>query len=171
MTIKTFWTIFLKILGIYIVFGSLTVIPQFVSSLMLLDADNGFIVSIIIILLTLGAYLLILRLFVFKTEWLINKLDLIKGFEEEKFEINIHRSTILKIAIIVIGGLIFIEDFPLFCKEMFSYFQQSNSSGLFGSNPTSSWVIFYFIKTLLGYLMMTNSNRITNLIERQRKTN
>ena len=169
MTIRTFWTILLKIIGIYIVFGSLTVIPQFTSAMMLLDAGNEFIVSMLIILFTMAAYLFILRLFVFKTKWLINKLHLTKGFEEEKFEINIHRSTILKIAIIVIGGIMFIDSLPQFCRELFSYFQQKSISGMFGENPTSSWIIFHFIKAFIGYLMMTNSTRVTNLIERQRK--
>jgi hypothetical protein len=171
MTIRTFWTILLKIMGIYLVFGSLSIIPQFFTSLTVIGEFEGaeFFLILIGLIITLGLYVLTLRLFVFRPEWLIDKLDLNKGFTEDRFEINIHRSTILKISIIVLGGIFLVESLPFFCEEMFSYFQQKSNPGMFGGNHTSSWIIFYFVKALLGYLMMTNCSYITNLIERNRK--
>jgi hypothetical protein len=136
--------------------------------------DQG--ASVVAIALTIGLliltfliYFLILRLFVFKTSWIIDKLHLDKGFVEEKLELNMHRSTILNLAIIIIGGLMFIDALPLFCNQLFTYFQQTSNSGLFGSNPISAWVILYFIKGIIGYLMMTNSNYITKVIEHKRR--
>lgn len=133
--------------------------------------DGSFAIALTLglLILTFLIYFFILRLFVFKTSWLIDKLHLDKGFTEEKFELNMHRSTILNIAIIIIGGLIFVDALPLFCNQLFTYFQQKSNSGLFGSNPTSAWIIFYFIKGIIGYLMMTNSNYITNFIEHKRR--
>lgn len=175
MTIRTFWTIFLKILGIYLVVDSLTIIPQFLSGFAFAfirgdHEDNliGLLLTVSLVILTIVIYFFILKLFVYKTAWLIDKLHLDKGFTEEKFEITMHRSIILKLAIIVIGGLMFIDALPLFCNQIFTYFQQTNNSGLFGSNHTSAYVILYFIKGIIGYLMMTNSSYITNYIEHKR---
>ncbi|MBL0074210.1 MAG: hypothetical protein IPP34_21425 [Bacteroidetes bacterium] len=125
MTIRTFWTIFLKILGIWLVLDSVTVIPKFISTLFYPDPnDTGqlFALSIALLVLTIGVYLFILRLFVFKTAWLIDKLHLDKGFDEEKIDLNVQLTTVLTVTTIVIGGLMFVESFPELCKEIFVFF-------------------------------------------------
>ena len=42
-----------------------------------------------------------LRLCLFRPDIIIDKLALDKGFTEERFEINIHRSTVLTLAVIL----------------------------------------------------------------------
>jgi hypothetical protein len=59
---------------------SITVIPQFLSALPFFGTnndDNIFGVEVVfgLLLLTIGIYVFILRLFVFKTAWLIDKLQ------------------------------------------------------------------------------------------------
>ena len=78
MTIKTFWTIVIKMLGIWLGLGFLTVIPQFISALTYFGANRNenlfaIVYVIVLFLLTIGIYTFILRLFVFKTDWLIVK--------------------------------------------------------------------------------------------------
>jgi hypothetical protein len=168
MTIKTFWTIFLKIIGIYLILDSLTIIPQLFTSLAF-SYNQDFTVGLIMILfavviLTL-VYFLVLRYCIFKTGWLIDRLRLTDGFDEEKIELKIHRSTVLSISIIVVGGIVFIDSLPQLCKELYHYFQQKSHT----MNPSSGWLIFYTIKTILGILLMTYHRLIVNLIERKRK--
>jgi len=167
MTIRTFWTIFIKILGVWLVLDSVTVIPQFISTLFYTDPnDTGqvFALSIALLLLTIGVYLFILRLFVFKTAWLIDKLHLDKGFDEEKIDLNVQLSTVLTVTTIVIGGLMFVDSLPQFCKQTFVFFQQKN---MFRESPTSGWIIFHLVKTILGYLLMTNSKQVVAFIDKQ----
>lgn len=169
MTLRLFWSIFIKILGIWFVLDSLIVIPQFLSSLSSYifyedDFIGGTAVVIGILLITIGSYLFILRLFVFKTNWLINKLHLVKGFEDKDIDININKSTVLKISIIVIGGLIFVEALPQLCMVLFGFFQQKS---IFRENPSSSWIVFHSVRTIIGYLLMTNSNSVMKFIEQQ----
>ena len=167
MTIRSFWTIFIKILGLWLVFDSISVFPQFISTLLYLNFDDSnlnYLLSIAFLLIVVGIYFFILRLFVFKTSWLIDKLHLDKGFVEEKIELNIRHSTVLSIATIVIGGLMFIDGLPTLCKEVFEFFQQKN---VFRQDPDSAWVIFSLAKTLIGYLLMTNSHFIVILVEKQ----
>ncbi len=172
MTIRTFWILFIKILGIWLVLSFLTVIPQFAKMLTFFGTNSngrllGIGISVALFLLTIGIYVFILRLFVFKTDWLIDKLHLDKGFPEEKIELNIQRSTVLTIAAIVIGGLIFIDSFPLFCQQVLVFIQQDN---LFRESPTSGWIIFYLVKTILGYLLMTNSQFVVRFLDKQNHT-
>ncbi|MBK7389082.1 MAG: hypothetical protein IPI23_08430 [Bacteroidetes bacterium] len=168
MTIRTFWTIFIKILGIWLVLDSVTVIPQFISSLFYpdpYDTGLGLPLSIAVLLLTIGVYLFILRLFVFKTAWLIDKLHLEKGFDEEKIVLNVQLTTVLTVTTIVIGGLMFVDSLPALCKEIFVFLQQKN---IFRENPESGWIIFHLVKTILSYLLMTNSKQVVAFINKHK---
>ena len=91
-------------------------------------------------------------------------MHLDKGFQEDKLELNIQRSTVLTIAAIVIGGIIFVDSFPQFCLQVMRFIQQDN---LFRESPTSGWIIFYLVKTILGYLLMTNSQFVVRFIDKQ----
>jgi len=172
MTIRTFWNIFIKILGIWLVLSFLAVIPQFARLLTFFGTNNddrflGIGITVALILLTIGIYALILWLFVFKTDWLIDVLHLEKGFPEDKLELNIQRSTVLTIAAIVIGGIIFVDSFPQFCLQVMRFIQQDN---LFRESPVSGWIIFYLVKTILGYLLMTNSQFIVRFMDKQNES-
>lgn len=168
MRIRTFWTIFIKILGIWLVLDCVTVIPQSFTSFSYLsindDSQQVLALTLASLLLTIGGYIFVLWLFVFKTSWLIDKLHLEKGFTEEKIELNIQRSPALTIATIVIGGLMFIDALPDLCKEAFNFF---NQLAAFRKSPSSEWIIFYIAKTSVGYLLMTNSLFVVDFLERK----
>jgi hypothetical protein len=172
MTIKTFWTIFLKILGIWLVLEGFSIFFQFIAAFLSFghnQADNIFtaIYISIMLLLLFGIYILILWLFVFKSDWIIAKLRLESGFTEEKIDFNIQSKTVITIAAIVIGGFIFIEGLPLLCREVFMSFQNKIAPR---QDPRTAWVIFYFVKTSLGYLVMTNSKFIARFIDKTMET-
>ncbi|MEI7420538.1 MAG: hypothetical protein WCK18_00530 [Prolixibacteraceae bacterium] len=170
MTIKTFWTIFLKILGLWFLFVSLSAIATLFSFLFIAFQNvnspgiEKFLLAFSFILLCAGFFIFILWLLVFKTAWVIEKFKLTKDFSEEKLELNMEWSTIMTIATIVIGGIIFIDSIPLLCKQLYSFFQKGT---FFKDTQESIWIIFYFVKALLGYLLMTNSRYVVNFIVRQ----
>ncbi len=149
-----------------------TVVPQFISTLLFIgtSVSDDFInlaLTIGLLLLTIFILFLILRYCVFRTDLIIDKLHLDKNFPEEKFELNIHRSTVLTIAVIVIGGLVLIDSVPELCRHIFSYAQEKNMR--FIENPDGGWMIFYAVKTLIGFFMVTSSRLIVNFIEQKRK--
>lgn len=167
MKIKTFWSILLKILGIYIVLESISIFPQFFSSVYYIfqnDSSNNTIEILIYSCIILGLYVFILWLFVYQTSWLIDKLKLEKGFEEEQINLNAKGATLLNIGIIVIGGLMLVDSLPIFCKSMFEFFQQKS---LLRDYPNTGWIIAYFSKALIGYLLMTNSKYLASKIQKQ----
>lgn len=169
MTIRTFWTLLLKILGIWLILSGLTVIPQFINVFAFFRGNHqgNFIEVIYIIgsmLLTVGIYFVILKLLVFNSNWIIDKLKLDKGFQEENINLSITLKTVLTIATIVIGALIFVDALPLLCKQIFTFIQQKS---VFKEDPQFSWIIFYSVKTLLGYLIMTNSKSVIDFINKK----
>jgi cell division protein FtsW (lipid II flippase) len=173
MTPRSLFLIFIKILGIYMVIASMTVVPQSISAISMFfsGADNSndadYIIVSGLMLLTVGLYFLILYFCVFRTDLIIDKLRLDKNFTEEKFELNIHRSTVLTIVLTVVGILVLIEAIPNLCRNIFSFVQQK--SVMFIKDPDSGWIIFYAVKALLGYILLTNSRMTVNFIERKRK--
>jgi len=168
MKVKTFWLILLKVIGFFLVLNGVNLLMQsfaMLSAVNTMSKDNllGFA---LIVILTILIYLFVLWLFVFKTSWLIDKLHLARGFEDEKVETNIELTNILSVAIIVIGGMLLIQSLPRLCQQIFTFFQMK-SMNIEQESQTKGWIILYFIQVCLGYLLMTNSNRITNFINKR----
>jgi hypothetical protein len=131
--------------------------------------DFNIVIVSFFLFFTVGFYVLIVCYFIFKTDWLINKLHLDKGFTEEKFEIKIHRSTVLRIAVIVIGAVIIMDTLPLFCKQAFAYSQLTGPDKGFKENPASGWIVLDLVKLFIGFFLLTSSRLVVNFIERKRK--
>jgi hypothetical protein len=169
MLINTFWKILLKIIGLLILFGSFSIIPQFTSTLFFIEGSLGtsallgvwglFFASLLV-------YFFIVRFFVFKTDWIIEKLKLDKNFKEERIEINYSSTSILTICVIIFGALISIEALPNLISRLFDFLTQKSQ---FKDYSGTSWLIYYFFKLILGYLLLTNGKAIANYIERKSK--
>ncbi|MDA6069033.1 hypothetical protein NJT12_05300 [Flavobacterium sp. AC] len=169
MSIRTFWIILIKILGLILISGTLIIVPQSFSSfyfaIQRVDLSDKIVYSLIILVLFF-IYFLIIKLCIYKTNWIIDTLKLDRGFETGNIELNFDSTKIISIAVIVIGGLLFIENIPVLLQEVMVFFQNKN---LFKDYPKSGWIAFSFCKTIIGYLLMTNSFRIAKLIEKQNK--
>lgn len=169
MTIRTFWTLLLKILGIWLILSGLTIIPQFITAWAFLRDNSqenlitAFYISALL-LLTIGIYFVILKLLVFNSSWVIDKLKLDKGFNEEKLDLSIKLNTVLSIATIVIGGLILVNTLPMLCRQIFTFVQLKT---VFRQDPQFSLIIFFSVKALIGYLLMTNSNKVVSYIAKK----
>lgn len=168
MQVKTFWLILLKVLGITLVLRCFSVIINSVTTFSILSygqhSIEEYLWIALSIILTVAVYLFILWLFVFKTSWLVDKLHLEKGFQEERIELDIQFSNVLTIAIIVIGGIMLVNSLPQLCKQIFSYFQMKSFSN---ESQATGWIILYSIQTVLGYLLMANSKPISNFIAKK----
>lgn len=167
MQINTFWKILLKIVGIWLLFSCISIIPQFYSTLSFTNGNLNTETLMMIwfmLVVSIVIYILIIRLFLFKTEWLVEKLKLERNFKEEKIDLNIKSLTVLTIAIIVIGGLMIAESLPNFCSGLFNFLQQKT---LFKDYPDSHWLIYHFLKIIIGYLLLTNGKRLAKYIDKE----
>lgn len=170
MTPKTFWTIFIKILGLFLIIDSITVVPQaFVTIMYALGSETltSFILLLAALILTAGFYLIILKYCVYNPSWIINKLKLDQGFEEEKLDISLDKNTVLTLSAIILGGLLFIQGLPSLCKQVFTFCQEESLSGKFGDKPSAGWLVLAAAQTLAGYLIMTNHKTIVSFIDRK----
>ena len=174
MTIRTLFTIILKILGIFFIKNFLETLPQLLSLLNFMNdfAGNQKLIiglcefSLMLFILGLLSYLLL-----FKTDLIIDKLQLDKGFKEEVIPLNIHRTTILSIAIIMIGGLLIINELGNFCRQLFLYYQEVRLSkqNYLSKNPNILYSIISFVKIILGLLLIMYQKQIVHFIEWRRK--
>ena len=175
MAPRSLFALIIKIIGIYLVIGGIVAIPQmltafhsFTSQVSYADSKDVFAIALFLII-TVAIYISIMRYCLFRTEWLIDKLHLDKGFTEEKLELNIHRSTVLQIAVIVVGCIMVIDNLPLLCREIFVYFQTSMPNIGFKENPSSKFIVIDFAKFFIGLFLMTSSRLVVNFIERKRR--
>ena len=174
MTIRTLFTIILKVLGIFFIKNFIETLPQLLSLLNFMNdfAGNQKLIiglcefSLMLFILGLLSYLLL-----FKTDLIIDKLQLDKGFKEEVIPLNIHRTTILSIAIIMIGGLLIINELGNFCRQLFLYYQEVRLSkqNYLSKNPNILYSIISFVKIILGLLLIMYQKQIVHFIEWRRK--
>ncbi|HWD87026.1 MAG TPA: hypothetical protein VG367_02795 [Mucilaginibacter sp.] len=175
MTPRDFFALILKIIGLYLIIGAFVSIPQVVASLLYsyksaAGASVGEILEICFyVLFGLSFYIWFLYLCLFRTDWIINKLQLDQGFSEERFELNIHRSTVLKIAVIVIGAVLIIDNLPMLCKQLYSFIPSSEPRRVFSESPSPGWTVYYFVKFFIGFSLISANRPIVNYIERKRK--
>ncbi len=106
-------------------------------------------------------FYLIINYFLFKTEWLIDCFKLDQGFNDEKIDISISTQTFIAIVISILAGIYFIEALPSLCKALYTFYQQDF---VFRQSPKSNWIVFYFVQTVAGYILLTNGVFLSKLL-------
>lgn len=168
MEIRTFWNILFKILGLWLVLNGLYLIPSYISSSAIIfnsGAGDAVLIALIFVIIAF-VYLFIIRLFIFNTNKVIDKLKLADSIDEKRIDLNISYTKLLTIAIIIIGAIILIESLPLLVLEMIQFFQQKL---VMREYPDTGWMIFYVVKSVIGYLLITNNKRIVSYINSKSK--
>jgi hypothetical protein len=169
MTPRSLFNIFLKTLGILFIKDILALVPQLLSVFYMIKYNQeGVGITLAMTLLLLLMYTVVAYYLIFRSDLIIDKLKLEQGFDQETLPLSIHRSTILSICIIIIGGLLVAEEIPNFFRQLYSYFQETRMT--FGqTNPTLSYAIVSVVKIIVGLLLMGNQRQIVSLIELKRK--
>jgi len=171
MTPKSLFNIILKIMGLFLLKDIIDTIIQIIYAIVEIIQSYSArdLLSFIFSFIILGIYYLIAHYLIFKTDFLINKFKLDKNFTQEIFPLNIHRSTILSIAIIIIGGFLLADNIPLLCRACYVYFQARSISDVFLKKPDITYIIMYAAKILVGLILIGNTQLLVNFIERKRK--
>ena len=179
MTPRNFFTVVLKILGLVLLLSVITMMVEFIGAVysILFGPSIGSMVNTGSIAIeaafTIGTLLIfffVIRLFLFKTDYLINKLSLGKHFTEEKISIDESYPALVTVASIVTGGVIIVNTLPDFCGGVFNYFQQMHLKVFNSIGPSPYAIIVNAIKILLGYLLITNSRQIANWVEKRQNS-
>ncbi|MFB9840770.1 hypothetical protein [Mucilaginibacter ginsenosidivorans] len=175
MTPRSLFAIIIKIIGFYLLLGAVVSIPQTITALFSFKSQFGYgsaddiLTMGFFLVFSVSFHLAVMYYCIFKTEWIIDKLQLDQNFSEEKFEFSIHRSTVLRIAVIVIGGVMIADSLPLLCKQVFVFIRFNRTGADLKQNPETVWMIFYFVKFSAGFVLLSSSRPIVNFIELKRK--
>jgi len=175
MTKRDFFRIIIKLFGLYSLI--LAVFVYFPNNLSYVIYDF----EPITLLWIIGALSLTVLVFVFlirKTDRIIDLLKIDKGFDEERIEFgNFNVQNILKLGLILIGGFLIIDYFPHFLHFCYLAFKgivasngiESMHNPFGGTLDYSKWTLSA-INLILGYMLLTNFNRISNWIFLKDKT-
>jgi hypothetical protein len=118
--------------------------------------------------------ILIILLFIFLIYYpdkVINWLKLDRGFDDDSIDFkNFNNANILKLAVIVIGGILIIKNIPAFLSHTLFAFKSSMGNG--AENNIIKYDLrdyFYwatsFLNILLGYLMLANYQYISRILK------
>jgi hypothetical protein len=154
MAIRTFWLIFFKIIGLKI----LSSIVGLVSIMSLYNEQNSEMEGDIYRRLFIGiSFLAIVFVLLFKSGWIIDLLRLDDGFPENRIDVNIGQVSILRVATILIGGMLLIDCIPWILPEI---------AKLFDVDPfqNSTNLAKYFIQLALGYILISKNKLIVDFI-------
>ncbi|MES2485114.1 MAG: hypothetical protein V4581_04095 [Bacteroidota bacterium] len=168
MLINTFWKIILKSIGLlllmYLIDILATTLTSYSSVFGYTDEADGIFSFIALNIILLAAYLSIVSLFLFKSEWLINVLKLEKGFKEPSININIAPQSVLKIIVIVLAGWIFVEALPALIQQLIKFWQMPQ---LLQDNDRTPIIVYHLLRAVVAFLAMTNSTTIVKWISKQ----
>ncbi len=181
MTPRSLFNVVLKIFGLFFLREIINAIPQVFSTSFLYfgSSDMGATtIMIIISLLILALYSFLVIQLLFKTNKIIDLLQLDKGFEEkelsfdtkEEFSIGLSSTLVLTIALIVLGGVILVEEIPVLCRQLYFYFDQKNK-GYNVMDTDFSYMVLSVAKILIGLLLLGERKRIVAFIESKKNAN
>lgn len=165
MTKRDFFRLLIKIFGLYsLILSVFTVVPQTLSSFVFLE-------EFMVILIALGSlFLFAFFCFIlfFKVDLIIDKLKLDKGFDDEVIMMgNLDSSSILKLAIVVIGGFLVIEHVPSFLYHIVNAFKKEVSVFEIDSQKVDYYNLSVsLINIFLGYVLITNYKTIANYLNK-----
>jgi hypothetical protein len=175
MTAKSLFIIVLKVLGIYFIKDIIIAIPSVFGVLYELgnaDISSAFS-SFLISAATLFIYSFIVYYLVFKTDWIIEKFKLLNEIPEDPIPLNIHRSTVLSITVLIVGLLLITQGIPQLIRGLSKWYQYNKALGIFNSMQPFDYsiILVYVAEIIIGLLLIGNQRLIVNYIEsKQRKT-
>lgn len=171
MYIKDLLNLVLKVIGIFFIKELITVLTQFFSAIYYLANENTFregILNLVMIAVVFSVYAFFAYLFISKTDAIIKELNLTNGFSAEKLSLNIHRSTVLSISVIIVGGLLLVNEVPNFCRTALTYFQEKRLA--YGpDDPSLSYLVLSGVKIVIALFLLARQRQVVSLIERRSK--
>ena len=125
-------------------------------------------IQIIQVTISVAIVILVFIFLVYKPDLIIRWLKLDKGFDEDRIEFqNFSIDGILKLGLIIIGGLLTIYNIPNFLSQAFFVFElkimHDNDVLTLGQQSYYRWGI-NFVNLLIGYLMLTNYPAISRFL-------
>lgn len=164
MTKRDFFILFIKLFSLSGIVGVLfSVVPG-----TLIYSINDFdLKSILLILFTILVIGLLFLLLLKKSGYIVDKLKLANGFDDDRINLgNLESKDIIRIATIVIGGFLIIENIPgLLNNSYWAFKREASVTELFINDTTYYNLTVNCMNIIVGYLLLSNYNQLaTKLI-------
>jgi len=166
MTKKDFFILIIKLFGLYSIITALFIsIPQNIS-FAFAGFRGGFdIYSSIYLAVILSFVIGLFVVLIFKSHVIVRILKLEKGFDTDSMEPGkLTAIEIVKIATIIIGGFLIINNLPIFIQQTLSAFYSEIQLQTTESINKWNWFI-NGSNILIGYLLITNLHFVTKLLD------
>ena len=165
MTKRDFFRIMIKLFGLYFIIAILfSTIPGNI----LFALEESSLVSYLWIIIAIVVSLLLFVLLLFKVDVLIQVLKLDKGFDNELIQFgNFNPKEILSLGIVIIGGLLIIDNLPGFLSQVL-FALKDDLRGETSQIQDNFYLATGIIKILIGYLLVTNYDRISHYFSKVR---
>ncbi len=170
MTIKSLFQIILKVLGILYISDISLALPQLLSTFLYLgsgDVSTG-IWNFVFTAVAVTFFAFVAWFLIFQSDWIIRKLRLTEGMGTEPLPLNMHRSTVLTLCVLVVGGYIAADGLPDFVGSIYRYWQASRIS-FSDTAPDWSGVALTGFRLLIGLLLLGQHRPIVAFIEWRRR--
>lgn len=168
MSYQNLFRIILKIIGIFFIKDILAMFPELFSAAYFFQGGNDdflVVVYTIIPFVAFVVYCFMAYFLIAKSDWVIEKLDLMDAFEDENIKFSIHRSTIFSMVLLVVGVYIIIDSTPYFISNILTYIRDNElSQGGSFYNINYQPTLVEGFKILIAYILIKNQKRIVSWI-------
>ncbi|MDF3025959.1 MAG: hypothetical protein K0S23_266 [Fluviicola sp.] len=169
MSIRSFWLLIIKTIGIWIVIRGIISLPEIVINFLVAynapySTSEVIFFQVLFLIVPILFYLLVLRFLILKTQSIIDLLKLERGFEETRIDITLPYNKVLRIIIILIGGIIFITAIPNLFENLYSFITEDRP---FNESPMATSLIVGIVQSIIGFLIMTNSDIVQRYINKK----
>jgi len=176
MTKRDFFILIIKIFGLYAIITSLfSVLPNNISFVIQNIEPVGIIWLIATAFIIIGLFYLLLS----KADRVSNLLKLEKGFDEDRIDFSGLKSIdLIKFVLLIIGGLLFVENIPIFLSHTLFAFKSSipkgfdqayENQGLLKYNRLEDYVLWISsgFNLIIGYLLFVNFKKISKYMNKK----
>jgi len=170
MAARSLFHIVIKIVGILFIKDIVMTIPTFMPVIYGFSYGDmpGAFSMLLITALTLLVYLVIAFYFIFNTDWVINKLRLLESFPEDPIPMNIHRSTVVSIAVLLLALFFIIQSIPLLVNELTKWYRYNDmSKGIPSQMDIFDYrmILVYLAQLIIGLLLIGYHRPLVGYIE------
>ncbi len=178
ITPRSLFNVILKIFGLFFLREIINTIPEsFLTFVRFFSASeiSPSVGVLVVELIILTFYTLLVMQLMLRTNKIIDILKLDQGFSEDEFsfeerqqnKITLTKEEVLNIALIILGGLILVNEIPDFLRMFYLYVDEKKS--FYGATaPSISNMVASFAKVLLGLLILGERKRILAFFENKK---
>lgn len=161
MTKRDFFILLIKLFGLS---SAVSVLFSSLPTVFMYSVDPISTILMIIVCLLVCA---LCWLLIFHADSLVRLLRLDKGFDDDRIEFcNLQSVAVIKIAVLIIGGVLFVSNLPNLISQSFWLIREDNLGNEISAKDKVMLSV-QVLNLLIGYLLFTNYDVVANYFDRK----